>query len=84
MDYFDSKSLCQTVVASCAIKSVSIPFTPLEELAEVRAEASCPDDAEIDLSIWASPQETQEQAEACSVLRRFAVKWWARYHTGKA
>lgn len=61
-----------------------IPFSPLEETAEVRAEAACPDDAEIDLSTWALPQETEEQAAARSVLRRFAVKWWADYHTRKA
>jgi hypothetical protein len=41
-------------------KSSNILFKPLEERAEVRAEAACPDDAEIDLSTWALPEETPE------------------------
>ncbi len=35
-------------------------------------------DAEVDLSAWALPDETDEQVRARNVLRRFAVQWWAR------
>ncbi len=45
-------------------KSSNILFKPLEERAEVRAEAACPDDAEIDLSTWALPEETPEITNA--------------------
>lgn len=56
------------MITTQALKSADIPFTPLEELAEIQAEAACPDDAEIDLSIWAPPQETTAQADAWSIL----------------
>ena len=65
-------------------KSGDIPFSPLEVSADVRAEAACPDDAEINLAIWAPEGETSAQAGARVLLRRLAVKWWASYHTGKA
>lgn len=68
------------VVTIQAGKSADIPFSPLELQAEVRAQAACPDDADIDLSIWAGEDETPEVASARSTLRRFAVRWWARYH----
>lgn len=66
------------------VKSVDIPFSPMEQAAEVRAEASCPDDAEIDLSVWSWPGESELSASARTVLRRFAVKWWKYYHTRTA
>lgn len=48
--YFISRRPPPPVVTIKAVKSEDVPFTPLEDLAEVRAEAACPDDAEIDLS----------------------------------
>jgi hypothetical protein len=68
------------VVPIKAGKSEDIPFSPMEQSAEVRAEAACPDDAEIDTSIWAPNDETLEQAHARAALRRLAVKWWSNYH----
>lgn len=56
----------------------------MEEAAEVRAEASCPDDAEIDLTVWSWAGESERSILARNVLRRFAVKWWKHYHTRKA
>jgi hypothetical protein len=44
--------------------SSDIPYSPMELAAEVRAEASCADDAEIDLSTWALPGEGRRMAEA--------------------
>jgi hypothetical protein len=82
--YFDSFRTPPPVVTIKVVKSEDVPFTPLEDLAEVRAEAACPDDAEIDLSTWALENETEEQFLARNVLRHFAVRWWAYYHTKKA
>ena len=84
-EYFDNLDGTEQLVPSnAALRSADVPFKPLEDLAEVRAEAACPDDAEIDLSIWADVDETPLQAKARSTLRRFAVKWWAHNHTRKA
>eukprot|EP00956_Cyclotella_meneghiniana_P034910 scaffold109326_cov43-Cyclotella_meneghiniana.AAC.1 len=44
--------------------SADIPYSPMELAAEVRAEASCADDAEIDLSTWALPGESKKMAAA--------------------
>jgi hypothetical protein len=38
-------------------KSDDIIFSPLELTAEVRAEAACPDDAEVELATWSYPAE---------------------------
>ena len=64
--------------------SRDVPYSPLELTAEVRAKAACPDDADIDLSTWAAPDETQPQADARTCLRRLAVTWWAWYHSTHA
>lgn len=83
--HFDALTTPAVVVPIQVKKSSDILFKPLEEMAEVRAEAACPDDSEIDLSTWALPHETpSEIANARSVLPRFAVKWWAYYQTKKA
>jgi hypothetical protein len=82
--HFDQTTKASDVVPIQVKKSKDILFKPLEEMAEVRAEAACPDDAEIDLSTWALPDETPEIAQARTVLRRFAVRWWAYYQTKKA
>lgn len=54
-----------------------IPVGPLEQLVETRVEAKLPDDAPVDFSLWAAPNETPEMEAARHVLRRLAVKWWA-------
>ena len=53
-----------------------VPFTPLEQRASTRVSAAQADDAEVNLTAWASPDETAEEAKACVILRRFAVRWW--------
>ena len=45
-------------------KTDDVPFTPLEGNVDTAAQA---DDAEVDLSTWALPDETQEQAAARQV-----------------
>jgi hypothetical protein len=80
--YVESPS---NVVPIKAGKSEDIPFSPLEVTAEVRAEAACPDDANIDLSTWVStPTETSQEADAHMCLRRVAVKWWSWHHVSTA
>ena len=54
-----------------------VPFSPLEAKVTTRLTAAQADQAEVDLSAWAVPMETSEQAKARVVLRRFAVRWWA-------
>ncbi len=60
-------------------KTSDVPFSPLEESANIRLKAAQADDAEVDLSQWALPGKTNEQAQAQKILRRFAVKWWKYY-----
>jgi hypothetical protein len=79
-----SQADASDVVTNKVGKTEDIPFSPLEVSANVRAEAACPDDAEIDLSIWAPDNETAEQADARVVIRRLAVRWWADFHSRKA
>jgi hypothetical protein len=61
-----------------------LTFTPMEAKATSRVVAAQAGDAEIDLSAWALPGETLEQAWARNVLRRFAVQWWASNLSKKA
>lgn len=82
--YLSPSDVVSSVVTIQAGKSEDIPFSPLETSADVRAEAACPDDAEIDLSIWAPLDETPQQASSRVLLRRFAVRWWAEYHSQQA
>eukprot|EP00986_Skeletonema_menzelii_P016382 scaffold14397_cov80-Skeletonema_menzelii.AAC.1 len=49
----------------------------LEKMIEGRVEAKLPDDAPVDYSLWALPNETPAEEEARHILRRVAVKWWA-------
>jgi hypothetical protein len=55
-----------------------IPFSPMEIKASTCLGAAQADDAEVDLLAWALPDEMNEQANARNVLRRLAVRWWAR------
>eukprot|EP00956_Cyclotella_meneghiniana_P001321 scaffold1440_cov23-Cyclotella_meneghiniana.AAC.2 len=41
-----------------------------------RAKAALPDDAGIELSYWALPNETDQQTHARALLRNFAHLWW--------
>lgn len=61
---------------SLAGLSSNVPFTPLEQKTSTRVAAAQADDAEVDLTAWASPGETAEEAKAREILRRFAVRWW--------
>ena len=56
-----------------------IPFSPLEDKVTTRVGAAQTDFAEVDLTAWASPSETEEVARARVILRRFAARWWAYY-----
>jgi hypothetical protein len=50
-----------------------VAFTPIEGKATTRVAAAQADDAEVDLSAWALPGETLEEARARDVLRHLAV-----------
>ena len=54
-----------------------IPFSPLKIKVTMRVTAAQTDFAEVDLIAWSSPLETEAEAHARVVLRRFAVRWWA-------
>ena len=53
-----------------------VPFTPLEQKASTRVSAAQADDAKVNLTAWASPGETAEEAKARVILQQFAVQWW--------
>jgi hypothetical protein len=55
-----------------------IPFSALEEKATTRIVTAQADFAEVDLSAWSLPSETDKEAKARVVLRRFACRWWVR------
>ena len=55
-----------------------VPFSSMEIKASTCVGAAQADDAEVDLSVWALPDKTDEQMHARNVLWRFAVGWWAR------
>ncbi len=56
-----------------------IPFSPLELKEASQAGAAKADDEDIDLSIWALPNETKAQRDARVVLRRFSTHWWIHH-----
>ena len=58
---------------SLAGLSSNVPFTPLEQKTSTRVAAAQADDAEVDLTAWASPDETAEEAKAREILGWFAV-----------
>ena len=55
-----------------------IPFSALEQKATTRIAAAQEDFAEVDLSAWSLSSETDKEASARVVLRRFACRWWVR------
>lgn len=57
-------------------KTADIPTSILEAKAGVGRAAATPDDAGIDLSIWAIPGETEEEAQARQGLRKMAAHAW--------
>jgi hypothetical protein len=59
--------------------TADVPFSPLEAKVTTRVSAAQTDFAEVDLTAWSSPSETEEEAHARVILRRFAVRWWADY-----
>ena len=61
-----------------------ISNSPIEAQQVQRVKAAVADDAPIDFSYWADPNETTEQARARSILRRFAHKWWLSHITREA
>ncbi len=61
-----------------------VPFTPMEVKATTRIAAAQANDAEVDLSAWALPGETIEQARSRDVLRRFVIQGWATYLSKEA
>ena len=61
-----------------------VPFSRLEANADTRVAATQADDAKVDLTTWALPDETIEQSKAREVLRRFAAKWCAYNLSRKA
>lgn len=76
----------QSYLLPSSIKQVSYaptiserrPVGRLELEAIQRVEATQADDAPIDTSYWALPDETPEEAEARDLLRRFSHHWWVK------
>lgn len=62
-------------------KTCDIPFNPMEEVTDTRVKAAQADDAEVDLSQWAHPNETPKIGWARNVLRRLVAKWWIYHQT---
>ena len=60
-------------------KSSDIPFNPMEDTTDTRVKAAQADDAEVDLSQWADPNETPEMARARNLLRRGVARWWIKH-----
>lgn len=60
-------------------KTSDIPFNPMEDTTDTRVKAAQADDAEVDLSQWADPNETPEMARARNLLRRGVARWWIKH-----
>ena len=58
-------------------RTADVPRGELEKKAEIGRAAATADGAGVDLSVWAPPGETGEQAAARERLRALAVRWWA-------
>ena len=58
--------------------TTDVPFSPLEQAVSTRLTAAKADNAEVDLSLWALPEESEEETRARAVLRRFALRCWVR------
>ena len=66
-------------------KTADVPYlSPLETKQGVRSQASTADDAKVDLAQWSYEGETDTEAKARQVLRRFAARWWAYYQVKQA
>ena len=58
-------------------RTADVPHSVLEKKAETGRAAATADGAGVDLSVWAPPGETGEQAAAREQLCALAVMWWA-------
>jgi hypothetical protein len=56
-----------------------IPFSPLEAKVTTRVATAQTDFAEVDLTAWSSPLETEEEAQERVVHRHCAAQWWAKH-----
>ena len=74
----------EKVVGPMVGLTLEVPFASLEANADTQVTATQADDAEVDVSTWALPNKTLQQAKAREVLRRFAAKWWAYNLSRKA
>ena len=56
-----------------------VPFSPMETKVNIRVATTQADDVEVDLdlAIWALPEETPNHTKAWVGLRRFAARYWA-------
>ena len=54
----------------------SIPVGDLEREVDAKLTEATADDDIADLEQWVIPNETQSEANARVVLRRFAARWW--------
>lgn len=52
-------------------------FSIMENSVQTRVKAALPDDAPVDFSLWALPNETPVIANYRSFLQCYATKWWA-------
>ena len=50
-------------------KTTDVPFSPLEEMSDVRVKAAQPNATEVDLSQWAEEEDTLQRSQAKVVLR---------------
>ena len=73
-----------SVLGSMVGFSNDVPLLPLEANVTTWVAATQADDSEVDLSIWALPNETIEQSKAREVLRQFVDRWWAYNLSKKA
>ena len=58
-------------------KTQHVAYSPLELKEDAGRAATTADHAAVDLSVWAPPGETREQALAREQIRKLAVSWWA-------
>ena len=61
--------------------TADVPYSPLELKEGGQEAATKADDADIDLSTWSSPEESEAVGRARQVLRRFVARWWVVHQT---
>ena len=65
-------------------KTSDTPFSPMEEAVSTRVKAAQADNAAVDLSQWALPNETEKTSNSREIIRRLVMKWWALYQEESA